>query len=83
LDHAAVKVDQRVESGFKKGPGIAKVNTKILSDPETTLQIGNEIGEMLNQTDENWNPHVKLEFLKVVIRTVFASKVSLKKNHQQ
>ena len=75
-DHAAVKVDLRVESGFKRGPGIVKINTKILSDPEITLQIGNEIGEMLNQSDENWNPHVKLEFMKVAIRTVFASKVS-------
>jgi exonuclease III len=75
-DHAAVKVDLRLESGVVRGPGIVKVNTKILNDPEITLQVGKEIEEMLMQSEKNWNPHVKLEFLKVVIRTVLASKVS-------
>jgi len=40
------------------------------------LQIGREIEEMMNQTDDSWNPHARLEFLKVAIRSVFSSKVS-------
>jgi hypothetical protein len=30
----------------------------------------------MNQTDDSWNPHARLEFLKVAIRSVFSSKVS-------
>jgi hypothetical protein len=40
------------------------------------LQIGREIEEMMNQTDDSWNPHARLEFLKVAICSVFSSKVS-------
>jgi exonuclease III len=74
-DHAAVLIDLREESKINQGPGLPRINTKILEDPITSLQIGMEITEMLNQTDINWNPHLKLEFLKVCVRSVFASKV--------
>ncbi len=50
-----------------RGPGIVKVNTKILDDPVAALQIAVEIEEMMSQTDDSWNPHAKLEFLKVAI----------------
>jgi hypothetical protein len=59
-----------------RGSGIVKVNTKILDDPTVVLQIGREIEEMMNQTDDSWNPHARLEFLKVAIRSIFSSKVS-------
>jgi exonuclease III len=75
-DHAAVKIDFTFEHEPKKGPGIVKVNTRILDDPNIALQIGAEIEEMMRQTDDSWNPHAKLEFLKVAIRSVFSLKVS-------
>ena len=75
-DHASVKIDFAFEEEPMRGPGIVKVNTKILDDPAVVLQIGREIEEMMNQTDDSWNPHARLEFLKVAIRTVFSSKVS-------
>jgi hypothetical protein len=59
-----------------RGPGIVKVNTKILDDPVAALQIAVEIEEMMSQTDDSWNPHAKLEFLKVAIWSVFFLKVS-------
>ena len=31
---------------------------------------------MMSQTDDSWNPHARLEFLKVAIRSVFSLKVS-------
>jgi hypothetical protein len=75
-DHALVKIDLIVNSGMTVGPGIIKVNTKILNSPDVTRQVGEEIEIMMSQTDDNWNPHSRLEFLKVAIRTVFSSKVS-------
>ena len=75
-DHAAVKIEFNFEKEPIKGPGIVKVNTKILENPVVTAQIGTEIEEMMSQTDESWNPHARLEFLKVAIRSVFSSKVA-------
>jgi hypothetical protein len=80
-DHASVKIDFTFEEEPKRGPGIVKVNTKILDDPVVALQIGVEIEEMMSQTDDSWNPPARLEFLKVTIRSVFSLKVSkIRKN---
>jgi exonuclease III len=75
-DHAAVKINFKVEKGPVKGPGIAKVNASILNDPNIVKQIGKELEDMMKQTDHTWGPHAKLEFLKVAIRSVFSSKVA-------
>ncbi len=75
-DHASVQTDFNSENIPTKGPGIVKVNTRILEDPKVVEQIRIEIESMISQTDQSWSPHSKLEFLKVVIRTVFSVKVS-------
>jgi hypothetical protein len=75
-DHASVKINFTFEEEPARGPGIVKVNTKILDDPVVVLQIGTAIEEMMSQTDDSWNPHARLEFLKVAIRSVFSLKVS-------
>ena len=75
-DHASVKINFTFEEEPVRGPGIVKVNTKILDDPAVVLQIGTAIEEMMSQTDDSWNPHARLEFLKVAIRSVFSLKVS-------
>jgi exonuclease III len=74
-DHAAVKISILMDEP-ERGPGIMKVNTRILEDNNVASQIGNEIEEMLKQADKNWNPHMTLEFMKVTIRSVFSSKVA-------
>ena len=79
-DHAAIKSSFAFENGPVRGPGIVKVNVKILANPDTAEQIGNEIAEQMNQTDESWDPHSKLEFLKVTIRSIFAAKTSKIRN---
>ena len=75
-DHAAVKIELTFENEPIKGPGTIKVNTKIMENPWTAMQVGKEIEEMMNQTDASWNPHMKLEFLKVTIRSVISIKVA-------
>ncbi len=75
-DHATVMITLKLENNPQRGPGITKVNTNILDDPTVVKQIAEEVKIMLDQTDDSWNPHTKLEFLKVVIRTVFSAKVA-------
>ncbi len=80
-DHAAVQIDFKLEDKPVKGPGIVKINTRIIEDPKIREQIRIEIEEMMKQTDITWNPHSKLEFLKMTIRTVFSLKTSeIRKN---
>jgi hypothetical protein len=74
-DHAAVKICFLMDEP-EKGPGIRKVNTRILDDMNVEKQIGTEMRGMMNQTDYTWNPHMKLEFMKMAIRTIFSSKVA-------
>jgi len=74
-DHAAVSVYIN-NNETKKGPGIVKVNASIMDDPRITEEIGRDLQEMMSQTDDTWNPHASLEFLKVSIRTILAAKVS-------
>jgi len=75
-DHAAVCIEFEDEEEVKTGPGITKVNTKILEDPKIAIEVGKEIEEMMKQASENWNPHMKLEFLKVAIRSTIANKTA-------
>jgi hypothetical protein len=77
-DHAAVII-KIISEDTIKGPGIIKVNTEILDDDHAAKQIGEEIEAMMEQIDESWNPHTSLEFLKMSIRTVIATKVSEKR----
>ena len=74
-DHAAVIISVNPKESTVKGPGLVKINTKILNDPQVVKKIEEEIKSMMEQVNEDWNPHLKLEFLKVCIRTIFASRV--------
>ncbi len=51
------------------------MNTRILEDPKVAADVEKEIEEMMVQTDNTWNTHAKLEFLKVAIRSTIANKV--------
>jgi hypothetical protein len=72
-DHAAVKIEFKIADLPTKGPGIPKINVKILESHHTAEKIREEIEEMFGNLDDSLNPHIKLEFFKVVIRSVFAS----------
>ena len=71
-DHAAVQLDLTIKDEISKGPGIVKVNSKILEDVERRRNVEGEIERMMSQIGEDWNPHTILEFLKVCIRTAMA-----------
>jgi len=73
-DHAALQIELKFRNTLIKGPGIVRINTNILNNPEITKQVETELEQMMEQTDRSWNPHARLEFFKVAIRSIFASK---------
>jgi len=74
-DHAAVIIIVKLNAETVRGPGTTKLNVKILNNPDTAQKIEVEIENALNQANEQWNPHVKLEYLKVMIRSIFANEI--------
>jgi hypothetical protein len=74
-DHAALLIDILSEDEPIRGPGLPRINIKILEDQSVTKQIEKELEEMMRQASNDWNPHTKLEFFKMTIRSVFANKV--------
>jgi exonuclease III len=75
-DHAAVKMGLTFNEEIKKGPGTIKLNMNLLSNKITKIKIGEEIKTQLDQIPVDWDPHKKLEFAKVVIRSVWAQQTS-------
>jgi hypothetical protein len=64
-----------INEEFVMGPGLTRVNNSALDDPYKLVVAKEEIKELLAQIPEDWDPHKKLEFLKVVIRSVLAGLV--------
>jgi exonuclease III len=74
-DHASVTVEINIDQEIKVGPGLTRINSIILEDPVILERVRRELKEMLNQIPQNWNPHDKLEFMKVAIRSVISANV--------
>ena len=55
--------------------GLIRLNEKILENPVKLECAKNEIYTMMDEIPEGWDPHMKLDHLKVVIRSVVAGLV--------
>ena len=75
-DHAAVIITVKLNSDTVKGPGTIKLNVKVLNNPAVVQKIEIELEKALAQADHGWNPHVHLEYMKVMIRSIFANETS-------
>ena len=74
-DHASLHVELHINDEILMGPGLTRVNSSVLDDPQKLGVAKTEIQEMLNQMPGEWDPHKRLEYLKVVIRSVLAGLV--------
>ena len=55
-----------------RGPGLFKINGSLLEDPVKLTQAKAQIDTMMQQIDPTWNPHQKLEFSKLCVRTTLS-----------
>jgi len=79
-DHAALIINIKLNPEIVKGPGIVKVNPDILDDPTKREQIKSELTFLLKQIPETWNGHMKLDYLKVVIRSTLGKYTGIKRS---
>ena len=82
-DHSAVEVelDYRAKP-TKTRTRIARIDPSIAKSPELARQLSDGVHDMMAGAPGNWDPHTKLEFLKVCIRTV-AERVQAERNRRE
>jgi len=76
-DHAAVTCYLKIEESVEKGPGITRINSKLLEDDKIREEIRTNIRELVDQIVPTWDPHLKLEYIKMAIRTAFAESATI------
>jgi exonuclease III len=66
-DHSWLAAIIKIDS-IKYGKGIVRCNSSLLANKETKERILNKLTESINEIPNDWNPHQKLDFIKVKIR---------------
>ena len=70
-DHAAIEIGLKFkEDKLVSKSKITRLDPSLLKDREEKEKIIVEVEAMLNEMGDGWNPHLKLEYLKMCIRTV-------------
>ena len=69
-DHALLRVKIKFESARTKGPGLPKVDPKILEKSHIKLEVMERLANYINSIPEGWNPNQTWEFLKVSVRSI-------------
>ena len=70
-DHAAIEVSlslKNVEAAPRSK--ITRLNPFLISNEECRNMLISKVEELLNDCNNDWNPHMKLEYTKMCIRTV-------------
>ena len=70
-DHAAIELDLKVKAleAVQKSK-IARLDPSLLENEAIKTSSISEFEELQSQAGESWNPHSKLEYSKMFIRTV-------------
>ena len=70
-DHAALEFSlTAIDSKERRGTRIPRIDPTLFSDPTTKELILEELEALFGMSPADWNPHLKLEYLKMSIRTI-------------
>ena len=61
-DHASVMVGLHIGDETSMGPGLTKVNSLVLDDPDNLAIVKSKLANMISQIPLDQDPHTKLEF---------------------
>ena len=82
-DHAAIEVGFKiVHKETRLRSKIARLDPSLMKEPGCKQRIIDEVNEMYGRHMPTWNPHLKLEYAKVCIRTV-SEKVQADRKKQE
>ena len=66
-DHSNVTLSIQIQS-LMFGPGIIRCNSSLLDNEDTKQIVKEKIQTSINEIPDDWNPHQKLDFIKVKVR---------------
>jgi exonuclease III len=66
-DHSWLSIEI-CQAAIDYGPGIVRCNSSLLNDHNTKQKVIDKLQESINEMPNDWNPHQKLDFIKVKIR---------------
>ena len=72
-DHAALSCFLKIGEVIVRGRGIVGINSKLMDKESNLVEINNQLKSLIEQIPDYWNPHTKLEYAKVAVRSVFAN----------
>ena len=68
-DHAAIQLSINLDNKSSRGSSYPKLNLSDLKGDGVITEIKAEIQKAIQDFPLHWNPHLKLDFIKLVIRT--------------
>ncbi len=77
-DHALVQVISH-KNDHARGPGLPRINTGFLDKIEEVQLFREEVSRLMDQAKPDWNPHERLEYLKMAIRSAAFERHSIYK----
>ena len=82
-DHAAVETSFNIlNKKAKPRVRIPRIDPSLAKAPETSSLLYNEFNTMLQTMPQDWDPHKKLEFAKVCIRSV-SERIQAERNRKE
>ena len=69
LDHAAISLKINLTTEAKRGKSYPKLSMLDISNKNNKEELKKEILDSIKNSPSYWNPHQKLEYIKMVIRT--------------
>ena len=82
-DHAAIESYFELPNKVKtKGTRISRLDPSLLKVDELKARVKTELRAMLDQAPPDWNPHLKLEYLKMCIRTIMEKAQAERKSNE-
>ena len=68
-DHAAISINANFHTEARRGKSYPKLNASDISSKYNKEELRKEIAENIRGFPSHWNPHQKLDYIKMVIRT--------------
>ena len=78
-DHAMLEAVLTIQIEQSRGPGLIRLNVDLLEDEQCKTEIEKRLTEQLSQIPLEWDPHKKLDFTKVALRSIFMEVSNIKK----
>ena len=70
-DHALLEAKVVFGKAIRKGPGCFRINPTLIANEHYSKKVEKVIKEAIDECPTTFNPHMRWDFIKMQIRTVY------------